>query len=262
MWDKSALTLNPECVSEDFKIDASKDQLGSCYLEMGNTKVLARVDGPFASTSERSNAHVLHRTERIPLDVHCTFSPLVAKSRSEKRSNQGESVATCADSAESLAGRVLAAIVGAMKPSFNGDEQTVVHRFALHCDLLEADGGVFAALCTASVLALASAGVSMHDLPVGVTATLDAKSQKWRFDASASEEADADTLIDCCVLPAFRQFGAFEMRATGGHASLSLNDLSSAQQTCLDAAASLHAVLRPMLLKQAAVLQRGSSVVS
>ena len=118
---------------------------GSVTFETGHTKILASVFGPRDAGRDRSEAKIARVTCQV------TYAPFSSGER-RRRSRRDRQT------------RELALIV---REAFQANIQTELFpksRIDLFIHVLQADGGILSAALNAAFLAVADAGIPMHDL--------------------------------------------------------------------------------------------------
>ena len=146
---------------------------GSAYVELGNTKVLARVSGPREASARMRGAAL----ERAQLAVEFASVPFASGQYKP----------------QSRADRTSVDIAAAVRRTFEPVVQTQLYprsQIEVSLTLLQADGGVRAAAINATTLALIDAGVALSDLVcacsagmIGTALLLDLSAQVTRVRA-------------------------------------------------------------------------------
>ena len=146
---------------------------GSAYVELGNTKVLARVSGPREASARMRGAAL----ERAQLAVDFASVPFASGQYKP----------------QSRADRTSVDIAAAVRRTFEPVVQTQLYprsQIEVSLTLLQADGGVRAAAINATTLALIDAGVALSDLVcacsagmIGTALLLDLSAQVTRVRA-------------------------------------------------------------------------------
>lgn len=127
---------------------------GSCYLEMGNTKVLATVVGPYEARG-RARAQAQH--DRAVLT--CELVPTPYATGQHRRAGKHD--------------RGNAETALAVRQAFESVVQVHLYphsQIDMRISLLQADGGVRSAALNATTLALIDAGVALEDFVCGCSA--------------------------------------------------------------------------------------------
>ncbi|CAM9403889.1 unnamed protein product, partial [Chrysoparadoxa australica] len=154
------------------KLGVCRDADGSCYLEMGQTKVLAIVKGPHEPNRRGGGAQL-----NMPL-INCEFNaaPFMGSERKKRRPSDRSSM----DVAMSVKAVFDAAIVSELYRRTQID---------IYLHMLQDGGGRLCASINAASLAIVNAGIGMQDLVVSCSAghvegvsILDLNHQEQRFD--------------------------------------------------------------------------------
>eukprot|EP00388_Colpodella_angusta_P020487 GDKJ01051333.1.p1 GENE.GDKJ01051333.1~~GDKJ01051333.1.p1 ORF type:complete len:258 (-),score=41.77 GDKJ01051333.1:49-822(-) len=138
----------------------SKNAEGSAYFEIGNTKVIAVVFGPWESSKKKGREQMGQSKGTI----NCKFvmAPFSTQDRRRRRGGERQAIA------HGLA----------MRQTF--ESLVVTSQFSrsqvdIYAHVLEADGGELCAAINAATLALMDAGVPMRDIPAACCASVIGK---------------------------------------------------------------------------------------
>ncbi|XP_075251379.1 exosome complex component MTR3-like [Convolutriloba macropyga] len=159
---------------------------GSCYVECGNTKVVAAVYGPRENL--KSDVNVMEGK----LSCQFVISPFATvpgeQATTAGAADERETQKLCADY-ESFVEECFCSVVDRTKFPKSTLDLTVL--------VLENDGGVLAQSLTALSCAITNAGIEMHDLLIGVNSAVLTKD--WTNDDSQSDaEETCEYSIDPC----------------------------------------------------------------
>jgi ribonuclease PH len=210
---------------------------GSCYLELGATKVAATVYGPRENARAAGDAVANHGV----LEVRAQFAPFA--SRALRRA----APAAVSEEERRLAGALRAALLPAL----------LLERFPrcvveVHVLVLEADGGELAAGALVASAALLHAGVDLADVVTAAQVGLrgagagagggEAAAPALLLDPCAAEEAGCAGRATVAYMPALRRVTHAAFSGAAGEAPL-LEALRAALGACEALAGAMRAAL-------------------
>ncbi|XP_062043864.1 exosome complex component RRP41 [Lepus europaeus] len=192
---------------------------GSAYIEQGNTKALAVVYGPHEIRGSRSRA----LPDRAL--VNCQYSSATFSTAERKRRPHGDRK-SC-ELGLQLCQTFEAAILTQLHPRSQID---------IYVQVLQADGGTYAACVNAATLAVLDAGIPMRDFVCACSAGfVDGTALT---DLSHVEEASGSPQLALALLPASGQIALLEMDAR-----LHEDHLEQVLEAAAQAARGVHALL-------------------
>ncbi|KAM9097842.1 exosome complex component RRP41 [Sminthopsis crassicaudata] len=207
---------------------------GSAYIEQGNTKALAVVYGPHEMRGSRSRA----LPDRAL--VNCQYSMATFSTGERKRRPHGDRKAC--EMGLQLRQTFEAAILTQLYPRSQID---------IYVQVLQADGGNYAACVNAATLAVLDAGIPMRDFVCACSAGfVDGTALA---DLSHVEEAAGGPQLALALLPASGQLALLEMDARL-HEDHLQQVLEAASQAARDVHALLDRVVRQHVREAALLL--------
>ncbi|KAI1003014.1 hypothetical protein K3495_g5190 [Podosphaera aphanis] len=161
-------------INAQINTQASAD--GSSYLEMGNTKVICMVTGPFEgkTTSRQATTHV-GGAENADIQVGINIAAFSGVDRKRRAKNDKRLVEMQTIIAEAFAHSLFTNLYP-------------YSSIIITLDILSQDGSILAALINASTLALIDAGIPMRDYICACTA--------GSTSSYSSNDEKADPLLD------------------------------------------------------------------
>ncbi|KAI4377632.1 hypothetical protein MLD38_015229 [Melastoma candidum] len=210
-----------QCRPAFFRTGAVNAASGSAYAELGNTKVIVSVFGP----RESKKAMMYSDIGRLNCNVsYTTFATSVRGQGSDHKE---------------FSSMLHKALEGAIR--LETFPKTTVDIFAL---VLESGGSDFPVLISCASLALADAGIMLHDLVAAVA--VSSLGSNLVIDPVSEEESyqDGSLLITC--MPS--RYEVTQLTITGEWSTSRINE---AMELCLDACTKLGKVMRSCL-KEAA----------
>ncbi|XP_014665699.1 PREDICTED: exosome complex component RRP41-like [Priapulus caudatus] len=192
---------------------------GSAYIEQGNTKVLATVYGPHEIRGSRSKA--LHDRAY----VNCQFSMATFSTGERKQRPRGDRKST--------------EMTMHMKQTFEATILTQLYprsQIDIFVEVLQADGGNFAACVNAATLALIDAGIPLKDYVCACTVGF--VDDVTIVDINHLEETNHIAEFTVAMLPKSEQFVMLEMSSR-----LHLDHLSKVMDMATKACKDVHLVL-------------------
>jgi len=209
---------------------------GSCYVEIGSTKLMAAVFGPRQSDRK----FVFSETGRLQCDVR--YASFAAGGGAKQEQTVVERA-------------MAAAITQALEPAVQLDKfpKAVVEVVIF---VMEAGGGELAAAITAASMALADAGVEMHDL---VAACSVARcGNQLLLDPTSPEATSADASALVALMPAHTKVTQLSLTGTWDGATGQGEGQGASWRHALELAmggcVQLNATMREVLLEKAAAL--------
>nr|XP_040149423.1 exosome complex component RRP41 isoform X1 [Ictidomys tridecemlineatus] len=199
---------------------------GSAYIEQGNTKALAVVYGPHEIRGSRSRA----LPDRAL--VNCQYSSATFSTGERKRRPHGDRK-SC-EMGLQLRQTFEAAILTQLHPRSQID--IYVQRGGGSLQVLQADGGTYAACVNAATLAVLDAGIPMRDFVCACSAGFVEGTAL--ADLSHVEEAAGGPQLALALLPASGQIALLEMDAR-----LHEDHLEQVLEAAAQAARDVHTLL-------------------
>ncbi|EDV28699.1 Exosome complex component RRP41 [Trichoplax sp. H2] len=167
---------------------------GSAYLEQGNTKALASINGPHQAGDKAKIKH-----DR----VHINFQYSMATFSTNERRNRPKGDKRSIDISQLMREIFQSAILTDLYPKSQID---------IHVQILQADGGNYSACINAATLALMDAGVPMKDFICSCTASL--VDSKTIIDVNNSEELHfSNPLLTLAILPTSEEIILCQMKS-------------------------------------------------
>ncbi|XP_014271122.1 exosome complex component RRP41 [Halyomorpha halys] len=167
---------------------------GSAYIEQGNTKVIAVVYGPH----EVRNTHRA-KTSADGAFVNCQYSMAAFSMSERKKRNRGDRKST--EATIHLHQTLAAVIRTELMPKSQID---------VFIEVLQSDGGNFAATVNAATLALIDAGIPLREYVIACTASLGSGNVPM-VDISNLEESLGGPTLTVAVLPRSSQIALIDM---------------------------------------------------
>lgn len=171
---------------------------GSCYIEQGNTKVIATVHGPFASTMTKKSKYE-SGSEVMTTCIIETFYKNASFSKNS-RTEPGPQTKEELICSKLLHEAIYPVIQVHKYPKMKINVSIVV---------IEDDGCALAAGVNAASLALANAGLLMYDFVAAVGYKLDIEDSNDQVCIDPSGEGLSDAT--CAYLPSIGQMSLFEV---------------------------------------------------
>lgn len=210
---------------------------GSAYFEAGGTKVFCAVHGPRASPASSSTEGVVH------CDVRWAEFARMQGTGGREVSRRSQSNAEIATNEErELASSLVRTLTATIRLSSYPKSRIEVSAF-----VLEDDGCAFSAVITASILALADAGVELCDLVSSASAAV--VDGEIIVDPCAREEDQSTGSVLVSYMPSFGM--VMDVMQTGEIAPVQLID---ALRLCTDTATQISGLMRNALVKRASKL--------
>ncbi|CAH7668161.1 ribosomal protein S5 domain 2-type protein [Phakopsora pachyrhizi] len=190
---------NSEIRSMDIKLGPVFQANGSCYLEVGKTKIICAAYGPKPRSSLPSSSS--------PLSISVRFTPFSLPGGRWNPLNLGTLESTIS---QALHQSLTPAILATTKT----DSLPIVD---LHLTIIEWDSPISVGHCVlASSLSLALASVPIIGLVIGVTAGLpspSSSSQEPLVDPTLHETSSLSSILDLSYIPAMKSVTNMSLRS-------------------------------------------------
>ena len=244
---------------------SSTSSLGSCLLEIGQTKVLASIEGPHSLSQTPSGSGGGEQIDRNTyvdkggLNVTIKYAAFAKRVMAGGSSSGGGSSHNTNMKMNEEERELAVRVSNAIRPSILL-QKLKKQVLSLSLSILQDDGMIFSSLVIASSLALASAGVDLLDLVascvVGVAETSSSNDDNQSIvtlaptaatSLQSSLTADSYSTITLSLLPNQNKTTSFEI--VGG--STSVNGIVEGTEICRTAIASVHKLMREALIRKA-----------
>uniref|UniRef100_A0A0A9XZ42 Putative exosome complex component RRP41 n=1 Tax=Lygus hesperus TaxID=30085 RepID=A0A0A9XZ42_LYGHE len=198
------------------KLGAVPHADGSSYLELGNTKVLVSVFGPY---EVRSNHRSKTMMESAFINCQYSMAPFSKPDRRTPRPRDKKNMEMTINLHQALKSVIRAELL----PRTQIDVMV---------EVLTADGGNYCAALNASTLALIDAGVPLREYVIACTSSL-AKNEVPMVDISHLEETLGGPCLTVAMLPTSKQIAFTEM-SQRFHVDHLEKVMATAQKGCED----------------------------
>ena len=235
---------------------SNTSSIGSCLLEIGQTKVLASIEGPHSlSQTPSGSGEAVDRNTYVDkggLNVTIKYAPFAKRLQAGSSGRNSGNTTKMNEEERELAVRVS----NALRPSILL-QKLKKQVLSLSISILQDDGMIFSSLVISSSLALANAGVDLLDLVascvVGVAESEGTDKSIITLAPTAvkslesSLNADSYSTITLALLPNQNKTSAFEI--LGG--ATSVQGIVGGTEICRTAIASVHKLMREALVRKA-----------
>lgn len=225
---------------------------GSSHVEVGHTKVIAKVLGPLTASSPDLPSNISLSMEQGTLHIDVNYIPHVGYpvssllesavttiSTTDQQISTGRINSWTVTRETDLAARLSSALAPALPLS-----QYPKCALLISVTVLQDDGSVLSAALTAISLALADAGVELYDVVAsGSVAVMD--EDDLFVDPTLDEEEQAKAIVTLAMMPSWNEVTLWEQ--TG---ALTAAQANQAMELCRDGCRTIHQFIRQHLLER------------